>query len=151
MNLTLCVFTTALIFAWQPCAATDLDKPIEPTKPTIRTEIYRGKEAASDCGIHTTGLQECVWAIQNSNVQKNTATDAFNAGLYFDAWLIAVIEVKVKGGDEDAALAMQLFKKTKEYQANLRIDNQALCAATRVNCVVVLRDMEQWEARLRAR
>lgn len=32
-------------------AAGELDRAIEPTRPTVRTEIYRGKEAASDCGI----------------------------------------------------------------------------------------------------
>jgi hypothetical protein len=154
MNITLCVFATALIFARQAFAASDLDKPIEQTRPTIRTEIYRGREASGVCGNNTARLWDCVHAIQNKNVQQNTASDAFNAGLFFNIWLIASIHVtavkKVTGQDEDVELAMQFFKEMKEYQTKLRIDNQALCEATRVSCKNVLPDMAEWESKLKA-
>jgi hypothetical protein len=140
-----------LLAAGPSFAASDLDKPIEPTRPTIRTEIYRGRVAAGSCGIETARLMECVFAIQNKNVQQNTATDAFNAGLYFSAWLLASIHVesvkKATGQDEGVEIASRLFRKMKEYQTKLRIDNRALCEATQVNCAGTLPSMEDWGAR----
>jgi hypothetical protein len=148
-----CVFTTALMFAGQAFPATDLDKPIEQTKPTIRTEIYRGAQALGVCGGGIHIAFECVYGIQNKNVQQNTATDAFNVGLFFGAWLASEIVERAamqSSGRVAKTDAMLYFKKMKEYQAKLRIDNAALCEATRVICKNVLPDMAEWESKLKA-
>src|ERR1700676_143735 len=78
-------------------AAGGLDSPIEPSRPTVRSEIYRGTQALRVCGGGIDASFECIYAVQNRNVQQNTATDAFNAGLFFAAWLQeAIAEDSVK-------------------------------------------------------
>lgn len=140
-----------LIGAANVLAQSALDKPVEPVRPTIRTEIYRGKEAGGVCGVGTARLEECTFAVQNKNVQQNTASDAFNAGLYFNSWLIANIDSEAvksaTGGPDNDALAARLFRKMKDYQMKLRIDNTALCEATKVVCPNVLPMMNAWDAK----
>jgi hypothetical protein len=79
-----------------------------------------------------------VSAIQNKNMQQNTATDAFNAGLFLGAWLQAAIQeqaVESVTGTSVATDAMCYFKMMKEYQAKLRSDNPTLCEATKVEAL----------------
>jgi hypothetical protein len=139
-----------LLLGSNSLAATDLDKPIEPTRPTIRTEIYRGVNAEGACGIDTDRLLDCIFAIQNKNVQQNTSTDALNAGLFFSAWLTSSIHedaVRSVTGGEAKTDAERFFKKMKEYQTKLQIDNRSLCEAARVKCERTLQDMQRWESK----
>ena len=82
---------------------------------------------------------ERVSAIQNKNVQQNSATDVFNAGLFLGAWLQAAIQeqaLESVTGTPVATDAMCYFKMMKEYKANLRSDNTTLCEATKVEALV---------------
>jgi hypothetical protein len=61
MKISMCVFAAMLLLVAESFAATDLDKPIEPTRPTLRTEIYRGTIADRQRGAlrgYESGLRE---------------------------------------------------------------------------------------------
>jgi hypothetical protein len=151
MHIAVVLLATSLLLNGAAFAASDLDKPIEPSRPTIRTEIYRGRDAFADCIGKQ--LLDCALNIQSKNVQQNTNTDAFNAGLFFSAWLMSLFDEeqapKITGqpAKTDAA---RFFKTMKEYQTKLQIDNRALCEAARVNCAKVLPSMERWEVKNKA-
>ena len=142
----------AILCAARAQAASKLDAPIEQQRPTVRSEIYRGISAHSNtCGIDASRQLDCVFAIQNANVQRNTSTDAFNAGVFFGAWLISATHedaVREASHQEVHTDALRFYRSMKGYQEKLGIDDAALCEATRVVCRNVVPLMREWDRRV---
>lgn len=70
----------------------DLDAPLKPAPPTIRSEIQRGSDAAADCGYVAVEEEEvrafyaCIDASASADRQRlGQNYEAFNAGLYYRA------------------------------------------------------------------
>lgn len=100
---------------------TGLNAPIQPSTPTVGSEIKRGADAADRCGdLYTMptdapGFIACVAARQSANRQSaGTGYEAFDIGLYFMAKMnIGVaIDVLKKSGRDDAVLhsTMSLYE-----------------------------------------
>lgn len=71
--------------------AADLDAPLTPQPPTLRSEISRGADAAFDCELKNDGAAEaevsgyyqCIEDVSSANRQRlGQGYEAFNAGLY---------------------------------------------------------------------
>ena len=84
--------TKAPAKAQAPGASPNLDAPIVPAKPTIRSEFKRGMDAAQDCSFKTELMSEmrlyaaCIDAAHNQNRQQmGTGFEAFDLGLYHRA------------------------------------------------------------------
>lgn len=136
------------MFGMRVATAGGLDAPIQPSRPTVRTEIYRGVSAQGDCGLDALRQLDCLFAIQGANVQRNTSTDAFNAGLFFGAWLSSVIDAEAlrsATGKQEVTDAGRLYRSMKRYQAKLGLSDAELCEASRVKCANVMPMMLDWD------
>ncbi len=123
-------------------AAGALDAPAESTRPTVRTEIYRGNQALNVCRTMTRG---CVDDIENANVQRNAATDAFRVGMYFSAWTRADIHDSARGA-QPSDDTRHYHQQMRQYQSRLRISNRELCEAAGMVCENVVPILDAWSA-----
>ena len=81
--------TVALLIASAANCQSNLDKPIS-TKPTVRSEIARGHDAAFECnGVGKIGrfrlIEACVSKVVQDNVQQEKASTTFKLGIYLVA------------------------------------------------------------------
>ena len=87
------------------CAA-DLDTPIN-TTPTLGSEIKRGIDAELACQSRAMAANDfalCTFAIEEKNRQKVVDYNAFDVGLFFNAWLTMDIFANPSGPpDNDLA------------------------------------------------
>jgi hypothetical protein len=97
-----------------------LDAPLVPERPTLRTELRRGSDAASKCTTDHTfkvaATARRIDDVQADNRQKmGQGYDAFDIGLYFSAWTGAQILVSSSSGShalanlEEAQRAEQIY------------------------------------------
>lgn len=159
IQFTLQVFAITLFCLSATANSSDLDSPIV-NKPTVRTEINRGYEAAFDCSLHNAGNPRgefrCVSGVVSYNQQNNTSTPAFKTALYFSSWQSS------KGGyDVARKFNVELrdylfnvnafFEDFKDARKESSISVLMLCEARKIEkiyCDEVIKDVANWEAKM---
>lgn len=81
----------AIIVRMTTAAENPLDAPLVPKPPTTRSELVRGGDAAFGCTLSSESslddIEKCVDSAQITNRQKmGQGFEAFDTGLYFQAW-----------------------------------------------------------------
>ncbi|GLV30098.1 hypothetical protein TomTYG75_26140 [Sphingobium sp. TomTYG75] len=96
---------------------TGLNAPVQPSTPTVGSEIKRGADAADRCGTLYTmptsadGFAACVDARQSANRQSaGVGYEAFDIGLYFmaKANIGVAIDILSKAGRDVAVLRARM-------------------------------------------
>jgi hypothetical protein len=115
------------------CFAGPLDQPVAKPVPTIRSEIKRGDEAVSLALGKLEQLPEikdAFKALINDNGAKNTDTDAFLLGAYYEYWMTVSIHAKAFNERDRARTTVETSYDTfREKQAALGLDDAALAEA----------------------
>lgn len=152
-NTILLCFVCGFFLIVNNVMAVDLDAPVE-KKITVKSEIERGHSAVFDCRLHLLpgsiiGIQDCVFNAIDSNKQKNTDTDAFILGAYFEGWSDAAIYVSVlsengRAKDSDMQGTGFLYKQFKKSQEKLGIDDAALCDAVHLKYEMIKPRLDEW-------
>ena len=125
-------------------APPNLDAPLD-SRPTLRSEINRGKAAAFECGLHHFGdLMEhdsCVEQVTNEAVQRVPNAAPFTVGAYFQACedFAELVEIMEKQNDQSDYYARRIaearhylaltYPVLKNYQAKVKLTNAQLVAA----------------------
>jgi hypothetical protein len=118
--------------------AIDLEAPAE-KKITVRSEVERGYSAVFDsCSLHSSAIMEiedCVFKILERNKQKNTDTEAFLLGTYYEAWsdITIALEVIKDRPDRESRfyghgidIAKLFYKLFRKRQNDMGIDDITL-------------------------
>lgn len=111
----------ALLACGAASAQVNLNAPIS-EKPTVASELRRGIDAAFDCTLKHMDQSEamdCVLDAQHINQQQHAGHDAFDVGLYFEAWrhFDIVWTVDTRNADTNSFAASQV-DSTKAYAAS---------------------------------
>jgi hypothetical protein len=121
------------------CFAGPLDQPAAKPVPTIRSEIKRGDDAASlalDKIEHLLDIANAFKALINDNEAKNTNTDAFLLGAYYEYW--EKVSIYTKAYDEllspaektyGRRIVQSSYKTFREKQTALGLDDAAFAGA----------------------
>jgi len=87
--------------------------------PLIRSEMNRGNRVGIKCSVGAYSLAQvrnCLESAIDSNVQSNTATDAFMLGLYFTAWKYASINAELHGNEDWTSAAISDVRNVQKYR-----------------------------------
>jgi hypothetical protein len=136
--------TVALLIASAANCQSNLDKPIS-TKPTVRSEIARGHDAAFECnGVGKIGrfrlIEACVSKVMQDNIQQQKASTAFRLGIY----LVALAQWEAIGPNklhpEDNMPSavdggVNVWRsEVKKSQAALKLTEKDICSAITMKC-----------------
>lgn len=131
--------------------AADLDAPVTPPAPTVGSELYRGASAGSECSQRVRAdallLSRCLHATHEGNIQKQTRTDPFSLGLFFDGWLSSAIITSLRKDAESESVTKGMFDIVKLYQAKLNMELEDICRGTKRSCERVLPRWTEWSER----
>ena len=92
------------------------------TRPTIKSEMNRGDRVGFKCSVGAYNVRQvrtCLEKAIDSNVQSNTATDAFMLGLYFSAWKHARINAELPGGEDWTYATICYVRNVQKYRSAL--------------------------------
>jgi hypothetical protein len=143
ISLRICL-VAAIALAAGPVVAQDLDAPLN-TKPTIRTEIERGRDAASACtygpGTDYVAYTDCIDAITTQASASGTSSDPFKLGVDSNAWeqTDIVIHLYIENNSyPDQVADMKKFgwfyySSTNKLEKKLGLNNKKLCQVTQVH------------------
>lgn len=136
----------ALVVSSAPGA--NLDTPAGVGSATIRAETYRGASAADGCPAQTnTSLADCVYGVHITNVQNNTATKAFDLGLFFAGWVRAAHSPDVPRTHTAEGVVRDFFYYLEQYRDDLGLSLTEVCEAARRPCDGVEQTWAQWKAK----
>lgn len=121
------------------CAgAADLDAPVKPQQPTVRSEIYRGRTAHETCmdrfSSSAAAVDRCATDAIAKAVEANTATDPFILGVHLTSWLSLDIFADVYRDSAATASARRQFQQFDSMRTKLGIDDAAACQAAQLMC-----------------
>jgi len=160
-------FAIILNLMWgQPSSAVDLDAPVE-KKVTVRSEIKRGSSSMFDCALNTPhyGLSggttiDCLSRVLHDAEYKNTDTEPFKLGAYFQAWID--MDYKAEGGEPrlskdpkmveiyreqdklNKSATRRYYKEMEMIQAQLNITDETLCNITGMKYEKVQLIFDRW-------
>jgi hypothetical protein len=143
--------------------AVDLNAPIE-KKITIKSEIERGKSAISDAELSSntraTDIDSKIKLynkIIDMNKQKNTDTEPFYLGAYFEAWtsldiVLGLAQHSKLFNPTDVQYAEQTatlyFKEFRKIQTKLKIDDNTLIAIMHMKKEVLMPLIYRWDKKV---
>lgn len=115
-------------------SATDLDAPVTPKPITTRSEIERGINAMIDAPPELMSFIQFFTAIQSENKQKNSDSEPFLFGLYYQAWHISWKAASNGAGDPSnqkawEALAQLNFKVSSALAKKLNLSTDDIKTA----------------------
>ncbi len=144
-----------------PCHATDLNAPAT-KKVTIGSEIQRGREAIFNQTLkadstNLLGLADTINKVLDSEKQRNTDTDAFYLGAYFQAWTDMAIAIEANAehpGFQTAntvqianSWALSWFKKFRSLEKQLGVDDKTLTNLLEMKYAVIEPRIKEWSAK----
>jgi hypothetical protein len=104
---SLLVFIAAFAVNNLAISQVSLDAPLVQEKPTLRSEIARGRSASFDCQqgpLELSVLTDCLFKVSSANRQKmGTGYDPFDVGLFFGGWSTCHIASSTLSGHPDFA------------------------------------------------
>lgn len=122
----------------------NLDAPLD-SRPTLRSELNRGRAAAFDCGLHhfddMLDHSACVDHVISEAVQRVPNATPFMVGAYFQACedFAEMVEIMAKDDSQSDYHARRIaearhylaltYPALKNYQGKLRLTNAALVSA----------------------
>jgi hypothetical protein len=125
LNLSLS-FLAAAVLNNEAISQAPLDAPLVQDKPTLRSEIKRGLDAAGDCVkgvLALDAMSDCIFKSWSDNRQRMGAgTDAFDLGLSFGAWLHATLSGETLAGTPDFDQQAQHVAMTKKIFWSAYVD-----------------------------
>jgi len=153
--LLLLVLSASLAYGQAPV---DLDAPAT-KKVTVKSELERGHSAVFDCALKQSPLdfeahERCTFRVLDENKQKNTDTDAFVLGAYYETFakLSSLHSVLQERPDREArgftSLTQKVrfwFKQFRDKQKEMGIDDKTLCSVLKVNFEVMQGRFEIWD------
>lgn len=121
-------FALVILCAPVGASAANLDAPMKPRPPTLRSEIKRGADAELDCSLHLPdvldgeALLDCLDHVQSANRQSmGRGYEAFDAGL----WYMGLADFR---NLESVAPSDLVASESKVAEAGLRESEQAISA-----------------------
>ncbi len=149
MNIVLPIVNGALaLMLIASASAQNLDTSAGDGSATVRTELYRGASAAEGCpGPDNVVLADCVYAAHLREVESKTATKAFMAGLFFDAWLRAAANPDINRTHTAEGVARDMFFYLEQHRQELGLNLDQVCEGTRHMCSEVEPIWKDWSAR----
>ena len=128
-------------------SSANLDTPVEPPKPTVRSEIYRGTTSVFGCamkaGVNWYAISQCGHRARDDNIQKNNATDPFLLGVYLQTWAdshIAAIGTKDPSAQRSARSWLDLLTR---QQQKIGLSDSDMCSAAKMTCNVLSRMLKE--------
>lgn len=157
--ITIFIFLFASALASTPAFAVDLNAPAT-KRVTIGSEIERGQsaiinQAMSNIGDSLPQFDESLLDALTQEKQKNTDTDGFYLGAYYEMWLqmkTAVENPGVASEDEIKAAndsATTYFREFRRRQKQMQIDDATFYKALSIDAAPGGPSFEQTEAMLR--
>jgi hypothetical protein len=136
--------------------AANLDAPII-EKPTIRSEITRGRQSIQPCDKAGTvvlfqmqSYQECIDGVLSAVASNGSSTSPFQLGIHFEAFINMAIAYNslVKGGSSTKlqhALTNLQFRQYQDLLKQVGISTEDVCEATHLNCPNIKELLDSWE------
>lgn len=140
----------ALLVFMNASSSADLDTLVEPAKPTVRSEVYRGTTSVFGCamkaGVNWYAISQCGHRARDDNIQKNNATDPFLLGVYLQTWAdshIAAIGTKDQSAQRSARGWLDLLRR---QQQKIGLSDSDMCSAAKMTCNVLSRMFKEASA-----
>lgn len=122
------------MYGFADAQTSKLDTPIN-TKPTVRSEIKRGEDAAFECslnaGTHYAAFVNCINAEIHSNLQASTKSEPFTLGLFVTALVHGRI---MNRGQEDPSWFPIWRKDAARIVKAYKLTDTELCETFRMKC-----------------
>jgi hypothetical protein len=142
------------MFVAPVCFAAELDAPAQ-KQVTVRSEIQRGHDAIFQSCLNFNAYNvpkvlNISEKVLNKNSQNNTDTDAFLLGAYYTICQKLNWAISSKGNTEDQVQTGKdqlafYYKKFREKQQLLSIDDNQFSEAIGVNYEFVKKDFDRWD------
>jgi len=120
----------------------DLDAPLKQSAPTLRSEIFRGRTAASVCPISNARLiDDCANRLQAKAITDRTTSDAFELGVFYTVALTSAMNAKVTGSPTSAEITSRILHRVRALEVKLGLTDEQVCQAAQVHDCTVARDL----------
>lgn len=114
--------------------ADDLDRPVsEPT--TVRSELLRGQQLASFCSGPS--YFDCIEQALKTQLERRTATEPFQLGLYFQGTVTADIVMNVYKSNLAFQACKAITSKAHDLENKLSITDENLFSLFQLNKTAV--------------
>ena len=150
-NLTLCLLVMQMLGATELAVAVNLDAPVA-EKPTIRSEVKRGRQAISTCEGHSPVVQSqayaaCVNEVLATAAKYGTSTSPFQLGIRYEAFIMLATahNAIAKSGLADEGPALVQFAHYAELLKEVGITTEDVCEIARKNCSPIKELMDPWK------
>jgi hypothetical protein len=150
-NFTLCLVVLQMVGATELALAVSLDAPIT-EKPTIRSEVKRGRQAISTCETHSPVVQSqayaaCINEVLATAAKYGTSTSPFQLGIRYEAFIMLATahNAMTKSGLADEGPTLVQFAHYAELLNEVGITTEDVCEIARKNCSPIKELMDPWK------
>ena len=156
-NIIVCFFVIFQMFSSPLFSlAANLDAPII-EKPTIRSEITRGRQSIQPCNKEVTEVyrqmqfyQDCIDEVLSSAAKNGSSTPAFQLGIHFVAFINMAVayDTLVKSGtatESQHAITNLQFLQYQDLLKQVEISTEDVCKVTHLNCPSIQALLDRWK------
>ena len=131
--------------------AANLDAAVS-EKPTIRSEVKRGRQAISTCEAHSPVVQSqayaaCINEVLATAAKYGTSTSPFQLGIRYEAFIMLATahHAIAKSTLADEGLPLVQFAHYAELLQEVGITTEDVCQIARKNCSPIKELMDPWK------
>jgi hypothetical protein len=153
----ICFFVIFQMFSFTLFSlAANLDAPII-EKPTIRSEITRGRQSIQPCDKAGTvvsqmqSYQDCIDVVLSSAARNGSSTPPFQLGIHFEAFINMAIayNILVTGGSATKlqhALTNLQFLQYQDLLKQVEISTEDVCKVTNLSYPNIKALLDSWKS-----
>ncbi|MDP1769741.1 MAG: hypothetical protein Q8L74_13200 [Nitrospirota bacterium] len=154
-NIIICFFVIFQMFSFTLLSlAANLDAPVI-EKPTIRSEITRGRQSIRPCERNSALLtqmqsyKDCIDEVLSTAARNGSSTSPFQLGIHFEAFInmaIAYNSLVTVGSATKLqhALTNLQFHQFQDLHKQVGISTEDLCEVTKRNCPNLKELLDTW-------
>ena len=149
--LILFLIVIHIVGATELALAANIDAPLT-EKPTIRSEVKRGRQAILTCEPHGPVVQSqayaaCINEVLATAAKYGTSTSPFQLGIRYEAFIMLATahNAMTKNGLADEGPALVQFAHYAELLKEVGITTEDVCQIAKKNCFPIKELMDPWQ------